>query len=198
MILILILALRIKNGHGWFWYKKTPVVEPTNNEMLFKALKNIILELVSTIKLIITMHFIEMMVFLSIIIAILFLGFWLYKGRPSRTENVTDTQSKEDASNKSNHNLSTMFQPNSSTTVNLYGSMQLKDTEPTYLRDHGDNIPPINKIVRVPREFTEQMCIETWLEQIESFLGPFDKRMWVEVTSTYLSEEPYKKIRNMR
>ena len=179
MILILILALRIKNGHGWFWYKKTPVVEPTNNEMLFKALKNIIMELISTIRLVITMHLIEMIVLVSMVIAIFFLIRWLYKGRPSRTENDTENQNKKDSSKQSNHNLSTMFQPNSSTTVNLYGSMQLKDTEPTYLRDHGDNILPINKIVRVPREFTEQMCIETWLEQIEPFLGPFDKIMWV-------------------
>ena len=69
MILILILALRIKNGHGWFWYKKTPVVEPTNNEMLFKALKNIIMELISTIRLVITMHLIEMIVLVSMVIA---------------------------------------------------------------------------------------------------------------------------------
>ena len=52
--------------------------------------------------------------------------------------------------------------------------MQLKDTEPSYLRDHGDNISPIKSKVRVPREFTEQMCIETWLEQIKSFLGQIE------------------------
>ena len=76
--------------------------------------------------------------------------------------------------------------------------MQLKESEPTYLRDHGDNISAIKSIVRATREFTEQICIETWLEQIESFLEPFDRKIWVEVVSTYLSEALYKKISNMR
>ena len=42
--------------------------------------------------------------------------------------------------------------------------MQLKDTEPTYIREHRDNISLIKSIVRVLREFTEQMCIKTSLE----------------------------------
>ena len=72
MILILILAFRVKSGHSWIWYKKTPVYEPTNNEMLLKALRNIITELISTIKLTITMHFIEMIVIVALVIAIFF------------------------------------------------------------------------------------------------------------------------------
>ena len=73
-----------------------------------------------------------MIVLFLMVIATFFLIRWLYKGRPCRTEYDTDTQNKKDASKQLNHNLSTMFQANSSTTVNLYGSMQLKETESTY------------------------------------------------------------------
>ena len=149
-MLILILALRIKKTMAGSATKKNPVVEPKNNKMLFKSLKNIITELISMIRLVITMHLIEM-IFLLMVIAILFLIRWLFKGRPNRTENDTNSQNKKDSSKQSNHNLTTMFQSNSSTTVNHYGSMQLKDTEPTYLQDNGDNISPIKSIVRVPR-----------------------------------------------
>ena len=153
---------------------------------------------ISKIRLVITIHLIEMIVLFPMVIATFLLIRWIYKGRPSWTENDTDSQNKKDSSKQSEHNLSTIFQPNSSTTVNLNGSMQLKDIEPTYLRDHGFKISPIKSIVRVQTEFTLQMCIETWLEQIESFLGPFDKKIWVDVASTYLSEAPYKKISNIR
>jgi len=197
MILILILAFRVKSGHSWFWYKKTPVYEPTNNEMLLKALRNIITELVSTIKLTITMHFIEMIVIVALVIAIVFLLRWLYKGRPSCDEHNTKSQDKETSNNAPN--MSTMYQPNTATTVNLYGSVQLKDPiESTHIWNNGNKFSPINNIVKAPKEFNESMCVETWLEQIECFLRPFDKRIWVETASTYLSEAPYKKIRNMK
>ena len=77
-----------------FGIKKNPVVEAANNEMLFKALKNIIFELIRSQRLVITMHFIETMVLLSMMIAFFFLGHCFYKGRPSRTKNITETQKR--------------------------------------------------------------------------------------------------------
>ena len=42
-LLILISVGKFKSGHCWFWYKKAPVQEPTNNEKLIAALKTIIM-----------------------------------------------------------------------------------------------------------------------------------------------------------
>ena len=158
MILILILAFRVKSGHSWFWYKKTPVYEPTNNEMLLKALRNIITELISTIKLTITMHFIEMIVIVALVIAIVLLLRWLYKGRPSCEEHNTKSQDNKTSNNAPN--MSTMYQPNTATTVNLYGSVQFKEPiESTHVWNNGNKFSPINNIVKAPKEFNETMCV---------------------------------------
>ena len=68
---------------------------------------------------------------------------------------------------------------NFSITVNLYGSMQFKNPrESSNQWNNGNNFPSI----RVPEKFKEDMCVETWIDQMES----------------YTSDTPYKKIRNIK
>ena len=64
--------------------------------------------------------------------------------------------------------------------------------KPTFLLLNGQGA------LKKPETFRENMCIETWLEKLESFLRPFDKRTWADIASTYLSESCYKKIKKLR
>ena len=194
IILILISVGKFKSGHCWFWYKKAPLQKPKNNEKLIAALKTIIIELISAIKLLVTVHLIEVVVFLMFIITLFFIIRWLYKGRPIYATNDTKSQSKTD---RDAQNMSAMSSPtnNASTTVNLYGSMQFKNPrESPNQWNNGSNFPSI----RVPEQFKEDMCVETWIDQMESYVRQFEKGLWVEIAASYISETPYKKIRNMK
>ena len=189
IIMILISVGKFRGIHGWFWYKKAPVYEPTNNEKLLAALKTIIVELISAIKLLITVHLIEVVVFLMFLVTLFFILRWLYKGRP--IYNTENTQCN-DKSDRNSQKMSTLSIPtnNASTTVNLYGSMQLKSPrESSNQWNSGSYFPSL----RVPEQFKEEMCVETWIEQMESYVKQFEKGLWVEIAASYISETPYKK-----
>ena len=69
--------------------------------------------------------------------------------------------------------MSKMSSPtnNASTTVNLYDSMQLKKTrESPNQWNHGSNFPSI----RGPEQFKEDICVETWIDQMESYVRQFE------------------------
>ena len=42
------------------------------------------------------------------------------------------------------------------------------------------------------------MCVETWIDQMESYVRQFKKGLWAEIAASYISETPYKKIRNIK
>ena len=118
--------------------------------MLLKALGNIITELINTIKLTITMQFIEMIGNVALVIAIVFVLRWLYKGKSSCEQLNPKIQDKKNSSNTPN--MSTMYQPNTATTVNLYGSVQIKDSiEPTHVWNNRNKFSPINNIVKASK-----------------------------------------------
>ena len=124
-----------------------------------------------------------MIVIVALVIAIVFLLSWLYKGRPSCDEHNTKSQEKKTSHNAPN--MSTMYQTNTATTVNLNGSVLFKDTiESTHEWQNGFKFSPVNNIVKAPKEFNETMCVETCLEQKKCFLRPYDKRIWIETAST--------------
>ena len=71
--------------------------------------------------------------------------------------------------------------------------MQLKKTrESPNQWNHGSNFPSI----RGPEQFKEDICVETWIDQKESYVRQFEKGIRVEIAASYISETPYKKLRN--
>ena len=42
------------------------------------------------------------------------------------------------------------------------------------------------------------MCVETWIDRIESYVKQFEKGLLVEIAASSISETPYKKIRNIK
>ena len=78
--------------------------------------------------------------------------------------------------------------------------MPIKDAKESASYWDNGNYFPINSQIALnkPEKYKENMCIETWLDQVESFLQPFDKKIWAAITSTYLNESCYKTIRNIK
>ena len=52
--------------------------------------------------------------------------------------------------------------------------------------------------MRVPEQFKEDMCVETWIDLMESYVKQFEKGLPVEIAASYISETLYKKIRNIK
>ena len=42
-----------------------------------------------------------------------------------------------------------------------------------------------------PDKFTEGMDVKTWLEQLEAYLGPIEKQLWLPIAIAYISEKSY-------
>ena len=104
----LVAACAMGDGECWFWDKKKPPVEEpmSNNEMLLKALRNIINDLISTIKLTVTMRLVEMLVILAILITLLIIIRWFIKGRPGWNQN-NSKRTDEENTNGAINNLTT-------------------------------------------------------------------------------------------
>ena len=62
---------------------------------------------------------------------------------------------------------------NVSTTFNLYGSMQLKS--PRESSNNESYFPSL----RFPEQFKEDMYVETWIDQMESYVKHFEKELRV-------------------
>ena len=61
---------------------------------------------------------------------------------------------------------------NASTTANLHGSMQFKNPmESPNQWNNVSNFPP--------EQFKDDMCVETWIDQMEPYVKQFEKRLWV-------------------
>ena len=52
--------------------------------------------------------------------------------------------------------------------------------------------------LRVTEKFKENMCVETWIDQMESNVKQFEKGLYVDIKALNIIETPYNNIRNIK
>ena len=45
-----------------------------------------------------------------------------------------------------------------------------------------------------PEKFVEGMDVETWIKELEVFLHPINKQLWLPIASTYISDRVFKRV----
>ena len=176
----------------WSWSNK-PIHEeevPAENEPFnIRIISNIIMWFtlaVSSVRWLIEefkLH-IELGVFLIIFWLAIKLLTKLRRGRPTNDDRLSSDIKGKAAKATANTPVTA--------TTNIHICNRAKKNTPSATEENMQMFP-IN-LCNKPDKFIEGMDVETWVKQLEAFLGPVEKQAWLPIANTYISEKAFKRI----
>ena len=109
----------------------------------------------------------------------------LRQGRPTNNDRLSSDKKGDKAKATANTPVNA--------TTNIHICNRARTNVPTESSEENAQSLLINTRSK-PDKFTEGMDVETWLEQLEAYLGPIEKQLWLPIAIAYISEKSYKKI----
>ena len=164
--------------------KKPETQEPvlSNTSILMRAVLGILYETYSAFMFVITQFFVEISVAIVIVLIVVNVMKYAWKGRPTNAERIqSNVQTKAQA----------VTPVSAATNINFCNTTKFYK-ESAYESEMARTL--LISAMSKPEKLKQGMNIHTWLKQLDLYLKPFDEKTWVPIATTNISEECFSRI----